>query len=88
VLMAAMCGGSVRGDDGDDGRQPNEEHKDTWDYHMIDKTCVFFKKSMNTQRWSKVNGKLAKAGLFDIGPKSWRKVTKLEKDHVFDNYNR
>ncbi|CAN1261786.1 hypothetical protein LINPERPRIM_LOCUS10995 [Linum perenne] len=35
-----------------------------------------------------VNGKLVKARLFDIGPRSWRKITKVEKDHAFDNYIR
>ncbi|CAN1319898.1 hypothetical protein LINPERPRIM_LOCUS31459 [Linum perenne] len=33
-----------------------------------------------------VNGKLVKSRLFDIGPKSWRKITKVEKDHAFNNY--
>ncbi|CAN1156763.1 hypothetical protein LINPERPRIM_LOCUS20407 [Linum perenne] len=35
-----------------------------------------------------VNGKLVKARLFDIGPRSWRKITRVEKDHAFDNYIR
>ncbi|CAN1293333.1 hypothetical protein LINPERPRIM_LOCUS21982 [Linum perenne] len=35
-----------------------------------------------------VNGKLVKARLFDIGPRSWRMITKVEKDHAFDNYIR
>ncbi|CAN1181246.1 hypothetical protein LINPERPRIM_LOCUS6134 [Linum perenne] len=35
-----------------------------------------------------VNGKLVKTQLFDIGPKSWRKITKVEKDYAFDNYIR
>ncbi|CAN1272164.1 hypothetical protein LINPERPRIM_LOCUS14444 [Linum perenne] len=83
---------------------------------FVDKTGVFFKKSLKTRRWSRVgrdgskvvlclndrrvpeghegyflrqvNGKLVKARLFDIGPRSWRKITKVEKDHAFDNYIR
>ncbi|CAN1141125.1 hypothetical protein LINPERHAP1_LOCUS15790 [Linum perenne] len=43
---------------------------------------------MKTRRWIRVNGKLVKARLFDIGPRSWRKITKAEKDHAFDNYIR
>ncbi|CAN1290529.1 hypothetical protein LINPERPRIM_LOCUS20741 [Linum perenne] len=35
-----------------------------------------------------VNGKLVKARLFDIGPRSWCKITKVEKDHAFHNYIR
>ncbi|CAN1302096.1 hypothetical protein LINPERPRIM_LOCUS25277 [Linum perenne] len=33
--MAAMCGGSARGDGGDDGWQPNKERRDSWNCHMI-----------------------------------------------------
>ena len=35
-----------------------------------------------------VNGKLVKNQKFDIGAKNWHKVTKVEKDHVFENFIR
>ncbi|CAN1171279.1 hypothetical protein LINPERPRIM_LOCUS7890, partial [Linum perenne] len=36
----------------------------------------------------RVNEMLVKSRLFDIGPTSWRKVAKVEKDHAFDNHIR
>ncbi|CAN1220751.1 hypothetical protein LINGRAPRIM_LOCUS46 [Linum grandiflorum] len=35
-----------------------------------------------------VNGKIVKNWKFDIGAKNWHKVTKTQKDHVFDNHIR
>ncbi|CAN1247351.1 hypothetical protein LINGRAPRIM_LOCUS3456, partial [Linum grandiflorum] len=35
-----------------------------------------------------VNGKLVKNRQFDIGAKNWRKVTKTQKDYVFENHIR
>ncbi|CAN1153488.1 hypothetical protein LINPERHAP2_LOCUS19439 [Linum perenne] len=84
VLMAAMCGGSAGGDGGDDERQPDKERRDSWNCHMIG----MLSKGHEGCFLRQVNGKLVKSRLFDIGPKSWRKITKVEKDHAFDNYIR